>query len=172
MKKPPPAKPRAKYGPKEIREATQEVAELLHWVDGETRARQHLKEKLGLSRRRSQRIIDAIYSRWRAQDASRLTVTKHAAIARISAHITRAAQRGAWSAVAALEAQLAKIEGTNSAEQVKIDVDVQMTAMTQYVGQLSSDDWVRLSEELAEQERLAELGRKTIASLPASRSSV
>ena len=74
----------------------------------------------GLSAEVSLGIINEVRKRWKDEDEEEAPYRRAAAIRRNKSHIEKAASKGQYGAVAALEANLSKMEGTHEA--VKIEV--------------------------------------------------
>ncbi len=110
----------------QIREATELVQTLLPNVSGERQCKQELRRRFNWTARRSQKLIDRVLQIWQREDAKSIGMTKGKARRRLEEHIRRA-KPGSMAAIQA-EAQLAKIEGTEVAPTIKIDVSVGQAA--------------------------------------------
>ena len=91
-----------------------------------------------------------VAERMMAESDARKPFKKSMAEKRIHRHIASASKRGAWGAVANLEAQLARIQGTEEPLEQRITTDVRLqTATLQVLGSLSNEQVEALvSEEL------------------------
>lgn len=98
--------------------------------------------------------IDAIKEKAKAalisEHEEKAPLFKAAAVRRISKHIVHASSAKQWGAVANLESQLSKIQGTESPTETNINVDARLQAATLHVlGSLSPAEVQELvAEEL------------------------
>lgn len=92
----------------------------------------------------------ATAERMLAESSGRKAYKKAFAEKRIHTHIAKASKRGAWGAVANLEAQLARIQGTEEPVEQKVTVDARLqTATLQVLGELTPEQVQELvAEEL------------------------
>jgi hypothetical protein len=100
-----------------------------------------------------------VLERMLSESDHRKPFKKSMAERRLSAHIAKAAKRGAWGAVAALEGQLARIQGTEEATETKVTVNARMQTATLHI--LSGMPQEQIDELIAKE--------LAIASLPAPR---
>lgn len=102
------------------------------------------------------RLMDECRSAWGDEDRERAKYVKSAAVRRHHRHIAAASKKGAFSAVAMLEKNLAQIEGT-MVHRVEIGGDARITDMLMRVlGEVDPEDAKRM---IAEEARLSEMPR-------------
>lgn len=105
----------------QIREAVAEVEGLIVYQRGEADSVKLMREKWGWTRARTKKVIQAIYRSWHKQDEANRKVTKSQAIRRLETNMRLARAKGQFAAVAAMETQLAKIQGTEVPIAIKVD---------------------------------------------------
>lgn len=112
---------RAKLTREQIKEITAEVEEMVAYPGGEKRAIQVVRKKYGISKRQVERLVKAVFDAWHREDERNRKFTKAQAIRRLTKHIQTAATAGKWTVVAMLEERLARIQGTEEAQVIKVD---------------------------------------------------
>lgn len=145
----------------QIREATALVQALLPSVSGERLCKTELRLKFGWTAKRSQKLIDRVLQIWQREDAKSIGMTKGKARRRLEEHIRRA-KPGSMAAIQA-EAQLAKIEGTEVAPTIKIDVSVGQAAGAV----LASLDIARMQQMVEEYDKTKQLASVALKQLSA-----
>jgi hypothetical protein len=107
-----------------IKAATEEVADMITYPNGEVKARKAMRTKYGMTNKQTNRLIQAILRTWHRESASAAKYTKVQSIRRIEGHLRAAATKQSWAAVAMFEMQLAKIQGTEEPIVHKVDVNL------------------------------------------------
>lgn len=110
-------------------------------------------------------VIVQVQQMWEEEDAQRKAFRKAAAIRRHHEHITKASKKGAYTAVAMLEGNLSKIEGTAEPLRIEVSDDTRMSEAVLKVLQVADPAKLRALVQ-QERQRVIEANGETVEILP------
>lgn len=90
-------------------------------------ATQVTKPGFALTEQQTMHVMLDVQRMWDHEDATRGEMAKSASIRRHHDHIQKASKKGAYTAVAMLESNLSKIEGTNEPLRIEVNDGARMT---------------------------------------------
>jgi hypothetical protein len=110
-----------------------------------------MQQEFNMTDSESEVLKQQVLERALSESEHRKPYKKSLAEQRISDHIAKAAKRGAYGAVAALEGQLARIQGTEEATETKVTVNARLQTATLHILQGMPQEQIDelIAEELA-----------------------
>lgn len=153
-------------GPKFIpvqvkRERMRQMTNLLSLGMTRTDAVDAATTQYGLSRTQAEKLYSKVLRSWRADDEAERAHAKEIQLARLRRHITRAALRNNWSAVAALEDKIARIQGNYAPIEHRVvdEIATVREATLHVIASMTFEEIEREIEQQRELEVLADRGR-------------